>query len=178
MTLLLGQTDLNSAIWSTERKVIDIEKVLPHPKYDNVAAYYDIGLIFAAKDIDFTNSIQPIYLQRPTTTQFNCLQQFDREFALAGWGLSSPNKKSGEDFKLRYAPLTLFSNEKCDRFYDLHGKGEAAKERKKFLPNKTNDQTICAGSSVRSHITVNFRFKEVFRFKQEFHFPKMKKYTK
>jgi hypothetical protein len=118
VTLLLGQTDLNSAIWSPERQVIDIVNVLPHPKYDNVTAYYDIGLIFAAKDINFTNSIQPIYLQRPSTSQFNCSKQFDREFALAGWGLSSPNEKSGEDFKLRYASLTLFSNEKCDRLYD------------------------------------------------------------
>ena len=49
-----------------------------------------------------------------------------------------------------------------------------------FPPDFAYNPIPIRGSDYAHHITVNFRFKEVwfkeyFRFKQEFHFPKMKK---
>ena len=50
---MLGQSDLNAENPTNYQQVIDISHVEPHPDYDNVSAYYDIGLIFTQEDIEF-----------------------------------------------------------------------------------------------------------------------------
>ena len=143
--VLLGQSVLNSDSWEVSRQVLNIERVEPHPKYNNISAYYDIGLIYTTEDITFNEAVQPVCL--PTLPSQNS-DHLDGNLAiLAGWGLESEDGNR-ERTTLRRLPLAVFSNETCHQKYDLTGGSDAARNRKTFLPHMFTNQMMCAGSSV------------------------------
>ena len=147
--VLLGQSVLNSDTWETSRQVLNIERVEPHPKYNKISAYYDIGLIYTTEEIEFNEAVQPVCL--PATPSQNS-DHLDGHLALlAGWGLES---KNGNRFEvtLRRIPLAIFSQETCHQKYDLRGSSDDARARIEFLPNMFTSQTICADSSVSLQI--------------------------
>ena len=143
--VLLGQSVLNSDSWEVSRQVLNIERVEPHPKYNNISAYYDIGLIYTTEDITFNEAAQPVCL--PTLPSQNP-DHLDGNLAiLAGWGQESEDGNR-ERTTLRRLPLAVFSNETCHQKYDLRGGSDAARKRKIFLPDMFTNQMMCAGSSV------------------------------
>jgi hypothetical protein len=55
-----------------------------HPKYDNVSSYYDIGLIYTDKDINFNSDGKPICLSHQPNPDVNFLAS--KSVHMAGWG--------------------------------------------------------------------------------------------
>ena len=147
--VLLGQTELNSEDWSATRILINIRNVTAHPNYNNKSAYCDIGIIYTDEDIIFNNAIQPILLSDKPAENIDFLLNKEREVGLAGW--ADPSKTKTKETKLKYTPLTIYSNDYCDDKYHINGDAKIADERKTMLPIFATGQTICAGSSVRNN---------------------------
>ena len=145
--IMLGQSDLNAESPTNYQQVIEISHVEPHPDYDNVSAYYDIGLIFTEEDIEFNIVTQPLCLSDQTHSDTIFLN--DKSVYLAGWGRGNPLKKHRDESTLRQIQLTVFNQDYCYDKYDISGGSDASKQRKKFLPDKFTEQNICAGSLVR-----------------------------
>ena len=55
-----------------------------HPKYDNVSSYYDIGLIYTDKDMNFNADVMPICLSNQPNPDVNFLAS--KSVHMAGWG--------------------------------------------------------------------------------------------
>ena len=55
-----------------------------HPRYDNVSSYYDIGLIYTDKDINFNEDVMPICLSNQPKSDVNFLAS--KSVHMAGWG--------------------------------------------------------------------------------------------
>jgi hypothetical protein len=137
----LGQSDLNNEIWSENRQLSHIKEIKIHEKYDGTAAYFDIGIIFTEEDIEFTDEVKPIcFSDKP----FEPEQLISKECGLVGWG----NHKDSND-KLSFSHLQVYTQEKCNKKYDIPGESKVAKQSKVMLPNLLTDQTFCAGSTVR-----------------------------
>ena len=58
MKCVFGTSDLNYS--STDRREIEIEKIIQHPKYKKGTSYYDLVLIKLKQDLEFSDSISPI----------------------------------------------------------------------------------------------------------------------
>ena len=55
-----------------------------HPRYDNVSSYYDIGIIYTDKDINFNEDVMPICLSNQPNSDVNFLAS--KSVHMAGWG--------------------------------------------------------------------------------------------
>ena len=71
---LVGAKDLNSDTPSNYLQEMSISRVVRHPDYDNVTAYFDIAIIHTDEDIEFDNEfgVKPACLSNETfkTTDF------------------------------------------------------------------------------------------------------------
>ena len=140
----MGQTQLNNEAWSDTRKLIDIDKIKIHDKYDGTAAYYDIGIIFVNEDIVFKEGISPICLpDQPCETE----RLIREETSLVGWGKHENTDKANN--KLSISLLQVYAKENCNKKYDIPGESKVAKQSKAMLPNLFTEQAFCAGSEVR-----------------------------
>ena len=138
----MGQSDLTSEIWSEKRQVIDIKNVTMHEKYDGTAAYFDIGIIFTEEDIEFTDEAKPIcFSDQPFVSE----QLLKQHFGLVGW---EKRTELGNNIKLSFSHLQVYSQETCNEKYDIQGESSIAQDRKKMLPNLLTQDTFCAGSKV------------------------------
>ena len=140
--VLLGQSDLTNEIWSENRQVIDIKNITIHEKYDGTAAYFDIGIIFTEEDIKFTDEAKPICFSDQPFVPKQLLKQ---HFGLVGW---EKRTESGNNIKLSFSHLQVYSQENCNEKYDIQGESSIAQDRKKMLPNLLTQETFCAGSKV------------------------------
>ncbi|XP_071804919.1 uncharacterized protein [Asterias amurensis] len=88
------------------RLEVQVEKILPHPFYDDASLDNDIALIKLSSRVPFSGTIQPVCLnaERDETSIFK------RCYA-AGWGLTSP--QGSISFTLKDVELPLISNEDC-----------------------------------------------------------------
>ena len=77
------------------RLEVQVEKILPHPFYDEASLDNDIALIKLSSRVPFSGTIHPVCLN----AERNETSIFKRCYA-AGWGLTSPQ---GE--KINTAPL-------------------------------------------------------------------------
>ena len=138
----MGQSDLNDEEWGENGQQIDIKDFKPHENYDNTSAYFDIGIIYTAKDINFTDDTKPIcFSDQP----FKPEQLLKKNFGLVGW-----KKDLKNNFKLSSRHLQVYNQETCNEKYDIQEESTIAQERKKKLPNLLTQATFCAGSNVRS----------------------------
>ena len=139
----MGQSDITSDIWSENRQVIDIKNITMHEKYDGTAAYFDIGIIFTEEDIKFTDEAKPIcFSDQPFVPE----QLLKQHFGLVGW---EKRTELGNNIKLSFSHLQVYSQETCNEKYDIQGESSIAQDRKTMLPNLFTKETFCAGSNVR-----------------------------
>ena len=150
--MLLGQTQLNADVWSDSRQLIDIEEIKIHDKYDGTSAYCDIGLIFLKNDINFSEGIAPICLP---DQPFESKHLISKECGLVGWGKDGDEKSVNPyDITLSISLLQVYTQDKCNKKYDISGQSNVAKDSKTMLPNLFTEQTFCAGSEVRFFLHV------------------------
>ena len=110
-----------------------------HEKYDGTAAYFDIGIIFTEEDIEFTDEAKPIcFSDQP----FEPEQLLKQHFGLVGW---EKRTESGNNIKLSFSHLQVYSQETCNEKYDIQGESSIAQDRKMMLPNLLTQETFCAG---------------------------------
>ena len=73
-SVVVGAIELNYDTPSNYRQEMSISRVVRHPDYDDVAAYFDIAIIHTDDDIDFDNEfgVKPACLSNETfkTTDF------------------------------------------------------------------------------------------------------------
>jgi len=145
-SVIVGANDLNSDTGSNSRQEMRISRVVRHPDYDDVTAYFDIAIIHTDEDIEFDNEfgVKPACLSNLTFKTTDFLHNENRENYLAAWGKKSETEPS----VLSLSSLNLFPEESCDKKYDISGSSDIAKNREKFLPNRFNSTVICAGSTV------------------------------
>ena len=143
----MGQSDLTNEIWSENRQVIDIKNITMHEKYDGTAAYFDIGIIFTEEDIEFTDEAKPIcFSDQPFVPE----QLLKQHFGLVGW---EKRTELGNNIKLSFSHLQVYSQETCNEKYDIQGESSIAQDRKKMLPDLLTQETFCAGSKVSFFIS-------------------------
>ena len=142
--IYLGLSDLNGEMGGQHSQLLDIKRVQQHPNYDNVASYFDIGLIHTETEIKFTKLTKPLCLPKAPHTKIDA--KAGRSADLAGWGWTEPDSTSKE-LKLRHETITVFSREKCNGKYNVTG-GDDGPKREKFLPDLFNNTVLCAGLTV------------------------------
>ena len=139
--VLLGQSHLNSEFWDVNSQVLNISFVQTHPKYDGWTAYYDVGLVHTAGEIEFTKSTKPLLLPEKPLSNIE-----GTTVTIAGWGIEKPAAYN-RDFKLKKIQLTVFSTEYCNGKYNVTG-GDDGPKHEKFLPDLFNNSVSCAGLTV------------------------------
>jgi len=100
---------------SKEGQIIDIEKILPHPKYtQDPVAKYDLAILKLARSVDYSSSIRPICLSPPLSNKFEESKLSGTQGKVAGWGRTENAFRSEV---LKYTSLTIMGNSKCDVLY-------------------------------------------------------------
>ena len=68
-SVVVGADDLNSdtGLVSGSRQDITISRVVRHPDYDDVTAYYDVAIIHTDEDIQFDDGVKPACLSNLTS---------------------------------------------------------------------------------------------------------------
>ena len=146
--IYLGLSDLNGEMDGQHSQLLNITRVQQHPNYNNVASYFDIGLIHTETEIKFTKLTKPLPLPKAPHTKIDA--KAGRSVDLAGWGWTDPDSSKRKELKLRHETITVFSKEKCNGKYNVTG-GDDGPKREKFLPDLFNNTVLCAGAG----LTVN-----------------------
>jgi len=100
---------------SKQGVIIDIEKILPHPKYtQDPVAKYDLAILKLKKPVEYSSSIRPICLSSSLFNKFGEDNFASTQGKVAGWGRTEDAFRSDV---LKYTSLTLLDNNKCDVLY-------------------------------------------------------------
>ena len=114
-----------------------------HPKYDPRFHYFDIALVKIDLDLDFSAGIYPICL--PEKASSNVDNRRGNAVTVTGYGAES--KEDGSNQKLRFAQLTVYSQEFCNGRYSSGG-SRFERIIRESLPQKFQSNIMCAGYEI------------------------------
>ena len=140
--LVFGASDIKDEdeFYRVER---DIKRTFIHPKYDDQFHYFDLALIEAETELEYSRGIQPICLPEKAVLDVDSRQ--NDGVTLTGYGKES-NGDIG-DSQLRFAQLTIYAQRYCNESYTTGGR--LATKIDNALPNKFESNLLCAGYTVR-----------------------------
>ncbi|XP_022921276.2 trypsin-7-like [Onthophagus taurus] len=108
-------------------KIIQIQKIIQHPSYDNSVIDYDVSILELKDELEFNENVQAIKLAENDVGP--------NHFAVvSGWGTLKENGKLPSELQQVFVPI--LSNEECRDFY-----GE----------KRITDRMLCAGYTEGGH---------------------------
>lgn len=94
--------------------VKSVDSLHPHPYYDDLRTYNDVGLIKLKFGLKFNDNVRPICLPKPEM----CLKTGSK-VTITGWGATKCKGKKCDDIavKLQGAVIPVYSSDKCKKRY-------------------------------------------------------------
>ena len=140
--LVFGSDDLGdeNQFYQVER---EIDQTFTHPNYDPKYHYFDVALIKTDIDLDFNAGIYPVCL--PEKASINVDNRRGNAVTLTGYGAESIENQSNQ--KLRFAQLTIYSQDFCNGRYSSAG-SRFERIIQATLPQKFQSNILCAGYEV------------------------------
>ena len=140
--LLFGSDDIQDEdqFYRVER---DIKRTFIHPKYDDRYHYFDLALIEAEDELEYSAGIQPVCLPEKAVLDVDSRQ--NDGVTLTGYGKESRDDIG--DSQLRFAQLTIYAQRFCNESYTTGGR--LAGRIEQALPRKFESNLLCAGYRVR-----------------------------
>ena len=139
LRLLLGVDDINNMKkhFAEERIVV---KSFVHPLYNPWRSYYDIAILQANQEVNFTGAIHSICL--PERPNFDVDSRVNDLATLTGWGANSRADETASD-TLQMAQMSIRSAKFCNNSYVATGSIGA--RIRTNLPGLFQPNIFCAG---------------------------------
>ena len=140
--LVFGSNDIKDVDDQFYRVERDIKRTFIHPKYDDRYHYFDLALIEAENELEYSGGIQPVCLPEKAVLDVDSRQ--NDGVTLTGYGKESIEDTG--DSQLRFAQLTIYAQRFCNESYTTGGR--LAGRIEQALPRKFESNLLCAGYRV------------------------------
>nr|QHB21570.1 venom S1 protease 25 [Platymeris rhadamanthus] len=114
LSVLVGEHDIRTFKETPATKVIDVEKKLDHPDYNNITQIHDISLLLLKENIPLSDFVGPVCMP---SAQQNLLNEYIK---VMGWGLTKDEEEGGKASPvLRKVNVRIIDVDICKTIYGI-----------------------------------------------------------